>query len=99
MKRRIGTGAVAALTVVLSMSACSGSSSKSVSPTTSGGAAASASTAGSSAASTAASTTSAGAADLSPARANTECDKAPDTCNTGTATKGGHFAYVLEKDI
>jgi peptide/nickel transport system substrate-binding protein len=38
--------------------------------------------------------------DNSPARSNVECDKAPDTCNTGTVSaKGGTFSYTIEKDI
>ncbi|MDX6228020.1 MAG: glutathione transport system substrate-binding protein, partial [Frankiales bacterium] len=84
---RVVTGAVAALTVALSLPACSGSSSKNGSPATGGGVA------------TTGSTTSAGPTDLGAARPNIECDKTPDTCNAGTATKGGKFAYTIEKDI
>jgi peptide/nickel transport system substrate-binding protein len=94
MNRTIYTGAVLALTAALSVSACSGSSSKSATPAATGGqttAAAQASGAGQ--------TTGAAPAANGVTRANTECDKAPDTCNTGVATKGGSFAYTIEKDI
>ena len=105
MNRRLYTGAVLAVTAALSLSACSGSSSTSSpssAPGTSGGTTTASAPAGGS--STAATPTSAGTTtttDNSPARANTECDKTPDTCNTGTVTAPGTgtFAYTIEKDI
>jgi peptide/nickel transport system substrate-binding protein len=93
MKKRLYSGAVLGLTVALSLSACSGASSKSSSPTTTAGAAAS-SGAGSTSGAAVSQTTGNG-----PTRPNTECDKARDTCNTGTAVKGGSFTYTIEKDI
>jgi peptide/nickel transport system substrate-binding protein len=112
MNRRIYTGAVLALTAALSVSACSGKSSTSGSPGSATGSSAASAPAGSSSgsapASSGASSSSASSApasqptttDNSPARANSECDKAPDTCNTGTVSaQGTSFAYTIEKDI
>lgn len=84
--------AALALTVAFSLAACSGSSSKSSSPTSAGAAA-------SSGASTTTGAPVSQATGNGATRPNTECDKAPDTCNKGTTTKGGSFTYTIEKDI
>ena len=94
MRRSLYSGAVLGLTVALSLSACSGSSKNSSSPTTSAGAGA---TSGGAAPTTTGAASQAAANGAT--RANTECDKAADTCNSGTVTKGGSYAYTIEKNI
>ncbi|MDX6256539.1 MAG: glutathione transport system substrate-binding protein [Frankiales bacterium] len=111
MNRRLYSGAVIALTAALSVSACSGKSSTGATQTTASGTSAStgagAPSATTGASSTSAATPSSGgtgngnipAKSNKPAAAFAACDKAPLTCNTGTAVKGGTYTYTIEKDI